>query len=251
LLQCEAEQFRAQTSLGDEAPLDIFCVGSLGNANQDWDQRLHVQRLLQPADFNLRVHQVVIEGRQIEEHFPALAAALCGVRRTPPIPVDLLPAERQKRHPQWLLAPTYALVAVNLLLVAILVLRGPLQQKTYSGQLEREVTRLEPEVKKMRKVEEQMKALQRRIDFLGNFRRSDTRILGALNELSTILPKQSWVADFSLKNDVVEITGISDSATALPQLLENSPFFKHVEFVSPIAPDSTGKEVYRIRMQLE
>jgi hypothetical protein len=54
-----------------------------------------------------------------------------------------------------------------------------------------------------------------------------------------------------MKNQVVEIYGASEAAAALPQILDNSLYFKEAEFVGSITKDGSGKEVYRIRMKME
>ena len=75
--------------------------------------------------------------------------------------------------------------------------------------------------------------------------------LGALNELSVVLPKNSYVLQFSIKDQLIEISGASEDAATLPKILDNSPYFKNAEFAAPITRDSGGKEQFRIRMQVE
>jgi Tfp pilus assembly protein PilN len=251
VLEREGERMRSRIGLAEEVPLDLYLAGAQDPAGIPADRHFRIHSLAQPADFRLLLGTLVIDRRQLAETLPAIAGALCGLQRRNPVHVDLLPAERQKKHAQWMLIPTYALAAANLLLLILLALRGPLQQSWYASRLEAEVTRLEPEVKKMKRVEERKKDFERRIALLANARRTNERILEALKELSSILPKEAWVMDLTLRNNAIEIYGISDSAATLPQLIDNSPRFRGAEFVAPIARDSNGKEVYRIRLQLE
>ena len=150
-----------------------------------------------------------------------------------------------------MLAPTYALLGINLLLVLSLLVRRPIQQHAYSSQLSQEIARLEPEVRKINAVEREITDLQRRSELLMNFKKSNSLALEALNELSKILPGNTWVFDLNMRNQAIEISGASESAAALPQILDNSPYFKEAEFVAPILKDASGKEIYRIRMKLE
>jgi hypothetical protein len=76
-------------------------------------------------------------------------------------------------------------------------------------------------------------------------------VLGALNELSVVLPKNSYVLQFSIKDQFIEINGTSDDAATLPKILEDSSYFKNAGFAAPITRDSGGKEQFRIRMQVE
>src|SRR5262249_44782055 len=86
---------------------------------------------------------------------------------------------------------------------------------------------------------------------LAELRNSNQRVLDAFNELSKILPKNTWVFDFNMRNQAMEVYGASEAAAALPQILDNSPYFKEAEFIAPILKDGQGNEVYRIRMKLE
>jgi hypothetical protein len=54
-----------------------------------------------------------------------------------------------------------------------------------------------------------------------------------------------------MKNQTVDIYGASESAAALPQILDNSPYLKEAEFIGSITKDGSGKEIYRIRMKME
>ena len=120
-------------------------------------------------------------------------------------------------------APTFALLGINLILLLALGLRRSIQQHQYHERLIQEASRMEPEVKKIRSVEKQISDLQRRTDLLVGFQRSNSRLLVALNELSMILPKTTFLMDFTYRNQTIEIYGLSDSATALPQIIDNSP----------------------------
>ena len=179
-----------------------------------------------------------------------MIAACSGLGRFP-VSVDLLPAERRKKHSRWVLIPTYVLAGINVLIILALAMRGPVQFRKYSDLLTGEVTRLEPEVRKMRTIEEKMRDLERRSTVINQFKKGNAQLLAALRELSVILPSDSWIMDFSCRNNTFEIYGISNSATSLPQLIDNSPLFMGSEFVAPVARDSNGKEVFRIRMRLE
>jgi general secretion pathway protein L len=96
-----------------------------------------------------------------------------------------------------------------------------------------------------------MDIYQKRAELLTNFKAATAGNVGALNELSKLLPKNSWITSFALKEQSVEIIGMSDEASGLLQILDNSPHFRNAEFTAPITRDSVGKEVFRIRMRVE
>lgn len=252
-LKPEMEFFRGQARLPDTAVLDVFMIGDV--ADEQWqegaDNRFKVHCLSQLQGLGLQIAKADNYRVKVRDQFLATAGALAGLKRRLPVSVNLIPAEKRVSKSKWVLVPTYVLLGINLLLVVALLLRGVLQQQVYSTQLSREVARLEPEVKKIRSVEKQIADLQSRTDFLTTLKKSNSVNLEVLNELSRVLPKNTWVLYLSLKNQDIEFSGASDSAASLLQILDNSPYFKSVEFVAPITRDSSGKEIYRIHMKLE
>ncbi len=249
----EMELFRSQMGVQENSTLNIYlCGDSKGMEGLPTDDRLFkVKHLSLARDFGFHIAKAEIEGRPLQEHFLPIMAALSGLKKRRPASVNLLPLELRRRRSQWMLAPTYVLLGVNLILLLALALRRPIQQHQYSEKLNQETSRLEPEVRKIRNVEKQISDLQSRTDLMVGFQKSNSRLVVALNELSTILPKTTYLMDFTYRNQTIEIYGLSDSATALPQIVDNSPHFKGAEFIAPITRDGTGKEIFRIRMQLD
>jgi len=251
ILKKEMELFRSQSRLPDEAVLDVFVAGNLEDELEPDEKRYKLHRLSLLPRFGLEIAKTNVNAPERQDHFLSLAASMAGLKRKIPIAVNLLPAERRIQKSKWMLAPTYALLGINLLLVLSLLVRRPIQQHAYSSQLSQEIARLEPEVRKINAVEREITDLQRRSELLMNFKKSNSLALEALNELSKILPGNTWVFDLNMRNQAIEISGASESAAALPQILDNSPYFKEAEFVAPILKDASGKEIYRIRMKLE
>ena len=251
ILKREVELFRSQARLQDETVLDVFVVSNFEGELEPDEKRYKLHRLSLLQSFGLEVAKTNLRGFAMQEHFLALAASMAGLKKKNPIAVNLLPAEKRVSKSKWMLVPTYALLGINLLLALSLLIRRPIQQHAYSAQLNQEIARLEPEVRKINVVEREIADLQRRSELLMNFKKSHRLALDALNELSKILPGNTWVSDLNMKTEAIEISGASESAAALPQILDNSPYFKEAEFVAPILKDASGKEIYRIRMKLE
>jgi Tfp pilus assembly protein PilN len=252
VLQTEVELFRGRTGLSDEAPLDVFVVGNVGGlVTVPAEKRFKVHRFSLPQHVGVELGTSGAKVSEIQDRFLALAAGLSGLRKKNPVSINLLPLEKRLQRSKWTWVPTYALLGANVLLLFSLIVRKPLQQQAYSAQLSEEVSRLEPEVRKIRSVEDQIADLRRRADLLRELKRSNEQPLNALNELSQILPKNAWVYDFNMRNQSMEIYGASGMAAALPQILDNSPHFKDAEFIAPILRDGQGNEIYRIRVKME
>jgi Tfp pilus assembly protein PilN len=252
VLQTEVEFFRGRANLPDESPLDVFVVGNVGEFTvASSEKRFKIHRFSLPQDFGVELGNRGTKIADLQDQFLALCAGLSGLRRKNPVAVNLLPVEKRIQKSKWTWAPTYVLLGANLLLLCSLIVRKPIQEQAYASHLSQEVSRLEPEVKKIRSVEDEIADLQRRTNLLTEFKKSNNQTLDALNELSKILPKNTWVSDFNMRNQTMEVYGASETAAALPQILDNSPYFKEAEFIAPILRDGQGKEVYRIRMKLE
>jgi general secretion pathway protein L len=65
-------------------------------------------------------------------------------------------------------------------------------------------------------------------------RRQDLDQLGVLDNLTRLLPLDSWVSDLTLRGRTVEIIGTSPRATDLITLIEGSQVFGRAQFRSPI-----------------
>jgi len=254
-LKAEFDYFRSQARLAEDAPVDVFFSGKFEVPEKASLELLNAKghTLAQPLSFGLGTGDKVFSSREMQEHFVSLAAGVSALRKKVPEAVNLLPADKRARRSTWQVVPAYTLLAVNCLLLLALLFRGRIQQSLFSSQLSQEISRIEPEVKKIRGVEDDLAQMMQRANLLVEFKVKNAHVLEALVELSEILPADTFVADLIFKDGVFEINGLSGQAAALPQIIENSPMFKNVEFVaaitrSAVAPD---KEGYRVRMLLE
>ncbi len=73
-----------------------------------------------------------------------------------------------------------------------------------------------------------------------------------LDELTRLLPDNTWLKSFQYSNGKLQIQGISSSASALIAILEASKLFNNTSFVSPVTQDrTTGLERFQIATQLK
>ncbi len=164
---------------------------------------------------------------------------------------NLLSPEHAVRRPAWVWAPTYALCAVSLLLVGAGGVRPYVQEARFLNNLNAEVARLQPRVHQVERIESADTEIQKKAAVLEAQKNHDALTLEALRELTEILPDTTWINDFYVHGDVVEISGTTDSATALVPLIEQSPVFKEVALASGITRNQQGKELFRLRAKLE
>ena len=76
--------------------------------------------------------------------------------------------------------------------------------------------------------------------------------LAVFEELTEILPDDTYLHNYIYRDGSISIAGLSDSATDLISILENSPLLHNVEQTGNISTDAqTGKDRFSIRAALE
>jgi len=181
--------------------------------------------------------------------WPALAAAIAGMKRGASF-VNLLPPEERWRAHPGLRLPIYALGATAGLLALALASHAWIERVFYSRTLDRALRNLEVRAQEVRSQNQETSALETRAAVLENIRAGNWQRLQMLQELTKLLPNGTWLQELHISEDTVEINGNSDHAAELVPPLENSPYFTQVEFTAPITRDNQNREVFRIRMRL-
>ncbi len=176
----------------------------------------------------------------------ALAVAL-GPRRPA---LNLLPESLRPRQ----LTPGQLITAVNvfatlLLGLGVVFARG-YQDQRYLERLNREIRRLDPEVRVVERLRAELEKKRGLLATVKALEESSLKPLPLLRELSEILPQDAWLTTLSLDAKGVELTGQATAASQLIPLLENSPRLEKAEFASPVTK-GRDKEQFRIRASWE
>ena len=174
--RAEVEVFREQAQMPDGVPLDVFLVG---HAEKVWKadsggEGLKIHQISGSTSLGFEQAGNKLEDLKLTDYFLPITAALSGFERKNPIPINLLPSEERPQKSRWAWTSAYALLGINLVLLLCIGLRETVQQRIYARQLGQEVSRLEPEMKKVRSVESQLADLQRRSELLSKFRKSNS-----------------------------------------------------------------------------
>lgn len=188
--------------------------------------------------------------RESAAYVPALGAALCGSSKAA-VDINLMPPRLRKKPDRtgvYVMAALLVLVAVTAMLWAaghIITQRRLLQD------LDAELARLRTEVSKIEAIQSETRAMEKNMADLLSLRPGKIFALEILTELSAVIPPDAYLTDLKLTGDKVQIYGVAASATELIGLLENSPLFKNVEFISTIRKDRDGREIFRIGCTLD
>lgn len=244
----EVELFQGQAHLPIGEPLNLFLLGEVPEKLKSNDN-LIIHRLPYPVGFQVR-SVLKSDNKNSGGALPSMLSATSGLKKNMPIGLNLLPSNQRVQPSGWEWIPTYILLGVNLLLLTALVFRGSIQQQNYLAEVASEVARLEPKVKQAREIESKLSVWRDKRNFLLSHKWNTRQILLALNELSTILPKDSMVTNLVLKDGVLEIRGWSLTAAAIPKILEDSKYFEQAEVISAITRQPSGRERYGIRVKL-
>lgn len=156
--------------------------------------------------------------------------------------VNLLPGKRvnrRRRATQWL---NGALAATLLLLIASAV-AIPIVQK------QRLIADLEPQVAAATEAAKEGNALRQSIETIATgsqelLRRKEAQpmVLVLIDELSRILPDDTWLSRIDIAGREIQIQGQSASAAALIGLVEDSPLFENARFRSPVTQVARSDE---------
>lgn len=191
------------------------------------------------------------KGLPSEEWIPAYGLALKGIRKTG-TNINLLPEDLRKKASK---AGSYVLfVLAGLLVVLAMGWAGGniYHHQSYLRHLDREISVLSDEIKKIGQLRTQSEDLEKRLTFLLSIPGERLTVLESVRELSERVPKTAWVQRFmySKKSREIQIEGWAQSASELIPILEQSSLFEDVAFRSSITRNPAGNERFLIGLKV-
>ena len=121
-----------------------------------------------------------------------------------------------------------------------------------------EIKKRKPEVEAVEKLQKQKEELGKEISGLEKVKMEAVGKIEILRELTQTLPDTIWIWNFKFTGREVEISGFADSASDLIPLLDRSPLFEKVEFMSPVTKErvmikgeAKEKERFKIKARVE
>lgn len=160
--------------------------------------------------------------------------------------VDLLPqglpvgSQRSERF-------RLAMGAAVLGLIMAIVLTPLWHMRQVVVALNQEAGRLEHAANRAATLQARRDELQRQADILLERRRSQPYAARVLDEMARVLPDATWVQNLTLLEDSVMVSGASNSASGLIELIEASPLFEGASFSAPVTRHpTTGGDRFQI-----
>ncbi len=209
------------------------------------------------ADGRLSVECVLVKAEAVDNLLARLAELgmeLSGAFPAADLPgpptLNLLPG-RLRREPLALWsAANKALAALAAVLAVLALLLNFYRQETALKALNDDLAGLRGRVEEVLALRtgarEQLSGLQA----ARKMKTEAPSLMGILDEVSRLLPDDTWVSDFRLQGGEITLTGQSRSASSLIGLIERSPVFANARFGSPVVRDPrTGAERFNIEFE--
>ncbi len=176
---------------------------------------------------------------------PAYALALKGIK-TLPVQMNLMPHVLRKKPD---LTGFYLSLILSVMLCFALIGWGGSRMITQRQQLARmndKLAGLQNQAGEVASIQSEITRMQGRLAYLRSLVPGNVRVIEILDELSVKIPKTAWVRNVKLSGSKLTLYGTAQSASELIYLLEESPLFENVEFLSTIRKGRDDQEVFRI-----
>jgi general secretion pathway protein L len=166
--------------------------------------------------------------------------------------LNLLPAEKRKADNTKRANKLTLLLVVIAFCLFLAVLYVPLiKQNDLLSQLETEIDNSRDVVAKLKDLKLQKEALFDKTNFLISKRNDYVPVIDVLNELTRIIPDDTWLIRFSLTNGEIQLQGESAIASSMIQSIESSDILTDVKFRSPVVNnEATQKDKFNISAKL-
>jgi general secretion pathway protein L len=146
------------------------------------------------------------------------------------------------------------LVLIILLLVALIpyVLLPLQKEERRLAEIDRQISLRKEEVMKVEGLRKEADVLMNEMAAIRAFKETRPMALVILRELTGILPKTAWLTRIKMTETTVDIEGYAASASEILPKLEQSQYFKKVEFSSPTVRDTRlNADRFVMKMEIE
>ena len=166
--------------------------------------------------------------------------------------VNLLPSNKRiKTKSKYEVVPTALTVLAGLL--AVIAIAYPLvHQALWLKNLDEEISRLAPAAIAAEKTQAEIADARQQSGFFADKWASAPTKIHLLNELTRIIPDDTWLARVQIQGTTVRIHGESEGASSLIGLLEESDVFQDTRFSSPVTKNPrTSTDRFVIEAQIK
>lgn len=140
-------------------------------------------------------------------------------------------ADKQKRERSYL----RIILTVFVVILGVAVVATPLwQMRTATLRLNSSVEQAKRKSEVVLNLKTQIEDTESALNYVIEQRKSSMPVIEVLGLVTRLLPDDTWVQQLDIKQDSVELRGVSEQATRLIKLFEDSPNFTDAAFRSPV-----------------
>jgi general secretion pathway protein L len=180
-----------------------------------------------------------------------LQPAMVGVVGAGKERINLLPEEARPSKVSSLPRVNVGLSLLLIILAAAAILFPLWQERVVVISLMPKVAAAQQQAETVVAIRHQLEKAIEASEFLVKEKQQYPSAVEFLYELTHILPDGIWLQQLDFARGELDIRGEATEASALIALLESSPYFKNVQFRSPVTTDArTGRDRFHITAQL-
>ncbi len=166
--------------------------------------------------------------------------------------INLLPVEQRSVKSQTSHKLTnWLAIAAGALLVASIAI--PIAKRAaHLNEIREKLVVTEKEAKAAESLRNQIESLSTQSAFLSTQKKHSAVMVSVLNELTKLLPDDTWLYQFELNGKEASIQGESPTSSAIIGLIESSRLFKNAQFRSPVTQNrQTNAERFNISAEVD
>lgn len=146
---------------------------------------------------------------------------------------------------------TYGLAAAVAVLAIAAVWLPFHAERRLADRLEQEFAATADTAKAAAKLRGEIDDIRKDARFLIDRKQQTASVSKLLLESTRLLPDDTWLSEWQISGNEIQLTGFTRSASALVELIERSRVFRGTTFRSPVMPDAkTGRERFSLAAQL-
>jgi len=165
---------------------------------------------------------------------------------------NLLPPERRPARLPGASRLNRVLGAMVALLLGASAYLTLTQQAQVRARLNAEIDIYKGEAETVARLKRQRDDLAKKAEFMSTKIKGRLSVIQALEEVTRLLPDDTWLQQLEINGDRIDMQGVSMNASVLIGLVESSDLFKEAAFRSPITRDQrSGRERFNLSARMQ
>lgn len=217
----------------------LFCGPGIDNAMMDaMDLYPHMI---------VRKDLAVYSSLSSADYLGAAGLAMSGLKEGSLGRINFLPVSKRRKASKKAVYLMASLVAAASILACVWAGSVIVKQNLTQARLDGQLMLFSEKAKLITKKQARLDALQSKVTAVNSLVETQISLNGLLEELSRILPEDTWLSGFSYsKGKKIRIDGSADAAAQLIPIIEASDLFENCSFLSAIMRTKNKKEKFLI-----